>query len=187
MYKKIPPKDLQKTWHEFVSDWYQNKNINSILDIGTGWGKSKERLQKITKNVVTQDINQALMDLVDIIDLPENIAFSSDLVTAFDVIEHVPWTIRTVWIFELYRLSNRYIFITTPNGEFYDKAWCYKSEEFLSIVKHGLGCIFNNEVEFEYFLNFKNSEKEYIINVSLSEFLNNEAQGLGLGIIKNEQ
>ena len=184
MYTKEPPRDLQIIWHKFVANNFQNKNIESIIDIGSGRGKSKERLQKICCNVVTQDINNALMNTVDIIDIPEHIEGVFDLVTAFDVIEHIPPSIRSQWIFELFRLSGGYIFISTPNGSYYDKDWCFEPDELLKIVKHGLD-VFIDEVKFEYFIYEKNSEKEDIIEVSENDFLNSKSLGLGLSIIKN--
>ena len=182
MYTKEPPRDLQIIWHKFVANNFQNKNIESIIDIGSGRGKSKERLQKICCNVVTQDINNALMNMVDIIDIPEHIEGVFDLVTAFDVIEHIPPSIRSQWIFELFRLSGGYIFISTPNGSYYDKDWCFRPDELLEIVKRGLD-VFIYEVKFEYFIYEKNSEKEDIIEVSENDFLNSKSLGLGLSII----
>ncbi len=179
MYTKTPPKDLQKAWHEFVGKEYTNKNIESVLDIGAGWGKSKERLQNITENVVTQDINRALMTTVDIVDFPEHIESTFDLVTSFDVIEHIPVSIRRQWIFDLFRLSNEYIFITTPNGKMHTQPWHFSPNEFLSIVSDGLG-VFLEDVDFEYFIRMKSNDKDIISNVQKDKFLAEDSYALGL-------
>jgi 2-polyprenyl-3-methyl-5-hydroxy-6-metoxy-1,4-benzoquinol methylase len=182
MYENTPPGDLQKAWHRFVVVHYLDKDIGSIIDIGAGRGKSKERLQEITENVVTQDINNALMDYVDIIEPTSNIIGGYDLVTAFDVFEHIPPSTRELWLKDLYYLSNKYLFVTTPNGAHYDmKLWCFNPCIFLGIIKD---CFRNFKATFNYFIYKKDSEKEDIIQVSENEFLSNTDQGLGIEITK---
>jgi len=186
MYTKTPPKDLQKVWHEFVGKYFKNKNINSVLDVGSGWGKAKERLKIITENVKTQDINRALMNTIDYVCWPASVNHSYDLVTAFDVIEHVTIDILNRWIDDICFISNKYIFVATPNGNYHPNPWHYPPNEFLNIFD------FHDHINLinkKYFVRFKTGNEDYIKEVNKEEFIVLPSYGLGFCFeldIKNE-
>lgn len=96
--------DCQKGWHLLVA----SMNLGSVLDVGAGMGKSKERIPQCC----THDVAPGLP--VDMCCPLESVASKCvDTVTAFDVIEHVIEDVD--FLRELCRIAKRYVFITTPN------------------------------------------------------------------------
>lgn len=101
--------DEQAGWQEYAGKLFHNV---SILDVGAGLGKSRERLS-VNGNIVTlQDVAPGLpVDITNPIEkIPEN---SYDLVTAFDVIEHVVEDVN--FLGQLCRIAKRAVFVSTPN------------------------------------------------------------------------
>lgn len=99
------------------SHWYEHAASLlfdlSILDVGAGDGSGAEVLRKSTgKQVVAIDPAPSGPDVLmtDVSDVP--IGFF-DAVTCIDVVEHVREDCMLVM--ELFRVSRRYVFITTPN------------------------------------------------------------------------
>lgn len=123
------PADLQKVWHEFVGEMFSDF---SILDVGAGQGFSKDRLSKNNNCVITQDINRNLMNNVDIICELEDVIGKWNLITAFDVIEHVPSPLK--FLYDLNQISPQMIFITTPNGKVYTNPWHYTVDEMVGFI-----------------------------------------------------
>jgi hypothetical protein len=165
--------DLQKTWHEFAGSLFSNK---TILDVGAGVGRSKERLSVNGNEVTTQDINRAMMTKVDFISYPEDINYNSyDIVTAFDVVEHTVSPaefINTIW-----NISREGIFVTTPNVEYSPGPWHYDELGFIKLVEFNIrfsGCsgfsgmsgysgIPDPPLELEIFYRYKFSDGKDII------------------------
>lgn len=123
------PADLQWVWHEFVGGIYSN---STILDVGSGLGKSKERLLKNGNTVTTQEINRNLMNNVDMIIELRKIKEVYDVVTAFDVIEHTPDPIE--FLSDICLLSRFSIFFTTPNKLVFPTNWHYTFEELMGFI-----------------------------------------------------
>lgn len=101
--------DQQAGWQQYVGwlFWWCK-----ILDVGAGLGKSRERLARNENTVTLQDVAPGLP--VDITDPIETIPDKSyDLVTAFDVIEHVDDDLD--FMFHLCRIARKWVFISTPN------------------------------------------------------------------------
>lgn len=101
--------DSQVRWHIFVG---QHFNKCSILDIGAGLGQSKKRLEAGNNTVTLQDVFPgANVDITkDTWTIPDK---SYDVVTAFDVIEHIvdDWN----FLEELVRIARKNVVLTTPN------------------------------------------------------------------------
>ena len=175
MWVNEPPGDSQKVWHEFIGEHFYRK---TILDIGAGGAESKDRLSVGENTVTTHDINRALMDRVDLICELDKIEGTFDVVTAFDVIEHVVNCIR--FMDQLFTLATERVFITTPNRFVMPRNWHYFPKEFYGIVK------WNDNLK--YFLRFKGSNFDNIIEVNKEDFLiNKDAWGLGLMISKDKE
>ena len=108
--------DVQVDAHRFFDTLFEGR---SVLDVGAGLGKSKER---ITRNrVTTWDIDARLVDYVDIAGGPMpglRGGFGApvfDVVTAFDVLEHVEDDRK--FFADLLLRAKEAVFITTPNWE----------------------------------------------------------------------
>lgn len=98
--------DCQRGWHEFVQA--TKEPDDTVLDVGAGLGKSKGRIT----NCTTQDIAPKLA--VDIVRPVSEIESKSyDIVTAFDVIEHVLHDVD--FLKDLLGIARKWVFITTPN------------------------------------------------------------------------
>ena len=126
------PDDLQSVWHNFVGE--ELVKNTSILDVGAGRGLSKERLEKGSNIVTTQDLNRSLIGKVDMIVPIHNIKGLWDTITSFDVLEHVP---DVIYFFDsLKKLASHRIFISTPNQNVYNSPWHYKPEELILIFEN---------------------------------------------------
>jgi len=128
--------DFQEGWHNFVGKFF---NHTSILDVGAGLCLSKKRLEQNGSNFVTlQDLGSGLK--VDISTPISEIASKSyDVVTAFDVIEHVIEDKQ--FLADMFRIARVAIVITTPN---YNVSGCanqyhireYTPQELYDLVKY---------------------------------------------------
>lgn len=123
--------DFQKVWHEFVGDCFHNK---TILDVGAGIGLSKARLAKGHNEVTTQDVERSLLGKVDLIEEIRFVEGLWDIVTAFDVIEHVPNAPR--FLVELERLAAEGVFFTTPAYRMYPHPWHFTPDTLESFAYH---------------------------------------------------
>ena len=125
--------DLQHGWHAWVGSLCHQR---SILDVGAGIGMSRERMSTFGNTIALQDIAPGLA--VDYrIPVSEFEMSSFDVVTCFDVLEHVVDDVQ--FVNDLVRISRRWVVITTPNYAI-SKAWnphhCreYTGEEFLALL-----------------------------------------------------
>ena len=101
--------DCQYGWHSFVGNLYKNKRI---LDVGAGLGLSKSRLGVNGNSVTLQDPAPSLP--IDISSPVEDIMDGSfDVVTAFDVVEHV--ILAEDFLANLVRIAREEVVVTTPN------------------------------------------------------------------------
>jgi len=99
--------DFQAGWHRCVA----MLNYRSVLDVGSGLGLSKTRIPNCTTHEVIQISPDSQVDIVAPLSfIPDK---SYDLVTAFDVIEHVVEDVD--FLAELLRIARLAVFITTPN------------------------------------------------------------------------
>jgi glycosyltransferase involved in cell wall biosynthesis len=103
--------DSQCGWHTLIGQMFHGK---TILDVGAGLGHSRARLAGLDQsNAVTlHDIAPGMpVDLTcPLGDIP---ARSFDVVSAFDVIEHVPDDAG--FVADLCRIARERVVITTPN------------------------------------------------------------------------
>ncbi|MDB5342011.1 MAG: hypothetical protein JWP89_388 [Schlesneria sp.] len=101
--------DLQSGWHSFFGNWFCNQEI---LDVGAGLGRSKHRLATNGNRVTTLDVAPQLPvdQHGDVADIAEA---SFDVVSAFDVIEHVDDDVG--FVEQLLRIARTAVVLTTPN------------------------------------------------------------------------
>jgi len=170
-YEHFGPPDLQIPWHRFFGQYFENK---SILDIGSGRGNSKTRLEINGNYVLTHDVNRALMNQVDIVCMTSRLMGVWDIVTAFDVIEHVCYNAEN-FVQELFSLSCEAVLISTPNKNECDKDWHYFPEEFMDIIDRAAS--FTNKF---YFQRFKHHDVDEVREVSRKEFITNSSYALGI-------
>ena len=123
--------DLQRVWHEFAGGLFDGK---TILDVGCGRAAlSRERLARGGRNVVTlQDIDRAIMLVADLICDVKDLPGKWDIVTAFDVVEHVPDAAK--FLKEIGRHAKDGIFFTTPAKLLYSQPWHFTPEEILDLA-----------------------------------------------------
>ncbi len=96
--------DCQEGWHRLVSTFRPGR----ILDVGTGLGKIKERIPNCTTQDPCEDVTADIHLAVPMI-----ATHTYELVTAFDVIEHVVEDIT--FLKDLCRIAIWRVFISTPN------------------------------------------------------------------------
>ena len=109
--------DCQWGWQVYAGTFAEKITSNkglSILDVGAGLGLSRNRLQGPSgvNKVTLQDVAPNLpVDITTPIEeIPDN---SYDMVTAFDVIEHI--VKDTHFLAQLNRVSKEFVIVTTPN------------------------------------------------------------------------
>lgn len=100
--------DLQADLHKFFGGLFSGK---TILDVGAGLGRSKERLG--ANQVTTHDVSPHVADLVDVV-APEPPRGPYDIVTAFEVLEHVEDDLGFLRLLD--ERATQAIFLTTPRG-----------------------------------------------------------------------
>src|SRR4051812_48437990 len=95
--------DLQTGWHIWCGGLFRNQEI---LDVGSGQGLSRDRMQAFGNRVTTQEVAPALpVDLsVPVHEIDSN---RLDVVTCFDVLEHV--VEDTSFVSDLTRIARRWV------------------------------------------------------------------------------
>ena len=129
----------------FISYFYQidlisefsGKNGEKILEIGKGNGFVSDYLKRSGFDVATFDFDENLdPDIVgDVreINLPEN---SFDVVTAFEILEHIPFNDVESVLEEISKITKRYVIISLP----------YRSTSFEFVLKFpGIRSLLNRE------------------------------------------
>lgn len=102
-------RDSQTGWQDFVGQVVKEK---TILDVGSGLGHSRSRLSR-NGNIVTLQEPAPNLKADIKLDIQEIEDFSYDIVTCFDVIEHIPDD--NTFMENLFRICKESVFITTPN------------------------------------------------------------------------
>jgi len=133
--------DCQFGWHHWVGTHFSH---STMLDVGAGLGHSRERLAAGANEVVLQDPAPGMpVDTCD--DVATFAPRSFEVVTAFDVIEHV--LDDRAFLRQLCRIARRAVVITTPN---YDVSHAanpyhvreYSPSEFLELLAgHTIGLL----------------------------------------------
>lgn len=100
--------DLQADLHHFADGLFEGK---TILDVGAGLGHSKTRMAR--SRVTTHDVSEHVRGFVDVV-APLPPAGPFDVVTAFEVLEHVEDDVAFLRM--LNERATQAIFLTTPNG-----------------------------------------------------------------------
>jgi hypothetical protein len=168
--------DFQVFWQVMAGKLFTNY---SILDVGAGLNFSKDRLSNNGSNwVVTQDVAPNLP-----VDIRCDIGFLRDkyfnVVTSFDVIEHII-DVHS-FVEQLIRIANNFIFITTPNVLISKNQSQFHAREYTG---QELIDLFGNDFDFRYFIGDPHGEN--IKEVDRKEFtsLENKMPHLGLLVIK---
>lgn len=137
---QVSPEHYEKLRYDnkkrFINYWHQineitSINADSILEIGVGNGFVSNYLSGNNYNIKTLDIDARLNpDVVgSVLDLPfEDNKF--DLITCFEVLEHLPYNKAEQAIKELYRVSSKNTIISVPN-----RTLCYKFLIKLPVIK----------------------------------------------------
>lgn len=135
-------RDSQTGWQDFVGTVVAKK---SILDVGSGLGHSRARLSR-NGNIVT--LQEPAPDLeADIkvgIEEIENLSY--DIVTCFDVIEHIPDD--KAFMKNLFRICKESLFITTPNFDVFGCQNKYHIREYKPHELVELCSQFSNNVKY---------------------------------------
>lgn len=105
----------------FISYWHQINEViklkpNSILEVGIGNGFVANYLKQRGYNIVTLDINPKLNPMVvgSILNLPFcNEAF--EVVTCFQVLEHLPYKLFSKAVSEIHRVSRNHAILSLPD------------------------------------------------------------------------
>jgi ubiquinone/menaquinone biosynthesis C-methylase UbiE len=105
----------------FNSYWHQQDEILSlfpkkVLEVGIGNGFVSSFIKKSGIEMVTLDIERELAPDITgtVLDLPiKNNVFQ--VVTCFQVLEHMPYKSMVKALNELYRISNRYVILSLPD------------------------------------------------------------------------
>jgi len=116
---------------KFNSYWHQIDEIKSlepesILEVGIGTKFVSDYLEKHGFDVTTLDINKEIYERhsPDIVGDIANLPFKSesfDVVTAYEVLEHIPFKKFDKILAELYEVSSDYVIISLPDVSFYLK------------------------------------------------------------------
>jgi 2-polyprenyl-3-methyl-5-hydroxy-6-metoxy-1,4-benzoquinol methylase len=107
----------------FTSYGYQLQEIyrlnpNNILEIGIGPGLVTNVLHQVGYKVTTIDFDPTLKP--KIIASVTKIPFESssfDLVTCFEVLEHIPWELVSQALREIARITRKYAIISLPDAQ----------------------------------------------------------------------
>lgn len=116
----------QLQWYRFAAGLVEDK---TVLDAGCGLGKGMEILRQKAISVHGQDLDQRLQGPdIYIGPLDQIPSKSYDVVTSFDVIEHVEDDAG--FIRQLARIARRGLFLTTPNWTTGRCRWPYHIREY---------------------------------------------------------
>jgi len=111
--------DSKRRW---ISYWHQIDEIltlspNSVLEVGIGNGLVANYLKRRGINITTLDIDERLMpDYVgSVLDMPfaDN---SFEVVTCYEVLEHLPYDDVPKALGEIHRVSSRYAVLSLPDS-----------------------------------------------------------------------
>jgi len=136
-YSKI----IHFTKEQFSSYWYQineiiTKNPDEMLEIGIAFGSFiSDYLKKRKYKITTMDVDKKLNP--DKIGSVLNIPFrnnSFDLITCFEVLEHLPFNKFTAALSELKRVSRQFVIFSIPDMTFYLK-FNFSIDRFIKILK----------------------------------------------------
>jgi 2-polyprenyl-3-methyl-5-hydroxy-6-metoxy-1,4-benzoquinol methylase len=160
-------RDLQAPWHNFFGKLFTDE---TILDVGAGMGKSKERLATGNNIVTTQELNSNFKDMVDISTEVSKIKKKFSVVTAFEVLEHTEeyGMDKKTFLKELKRLAKKYIVISTPNAIFIPREWHITPQEFLDLLDEDF-----QGWEVKFFTRTRANNMDLVEEVDHSEFINN--------------
>jgi len=122
--------DLQEVWHRFAGGLFHGQ---TILDVGAGIGRSKDRLSINGNIVTTQDTERSFIEKVDLIIDTDKISGTWSVVTAFDVIEHSSSPDR--FLKTLWRLAERAVFFTTPNAAKSPAPWHWHLDQLIKMCE----------------------------------------------------
>lgn len=107
--KYVLPFDVYQRYR-FISELIVLMGGKSVLDVGAGEGIIRRFLKE--KEILTLDLNHG-----DVLGSGINLPFkgdSFDVVTAIDVLEHIPKNIRSLFVQELIRVARSYVIIAAP-------------------------------------------------------------------------
>ena len=116
-------KKKYNTLGRFISYFYQvdlitdcvGSHDDNLLEIGVGGGLVSDHLRKTGLNVTTCDFDESLEP--DIVADVRSVPFTDDsfeIVTAFEVLEHVPFDDFATALQELRRVSSKIVLISLP-------------------------------------------------------------------------
>ena len=100
---------------DLVSPLVEDKAKDAILEVGVGSGMASDYLKKAGFSVVTCDFDPNLNPdhVADVRQLPFE-SGSFRVVTAFEVLEHLPFDEFEKALFEIKRVSSKYVVISLP-------------------------------------------------------------------------
>jgi len=109
--------------NRFISYYHQikeilNLNPNRVLEIGPGNKTVATILKKEDITIITIDIDEKLSPMIlgDVRNLPLN-SNEFDVVTCFEVLEHLPYSDFLKALKEINRVSSSYVVISMPDRE----------------------------------------------------------------------
>ena len=104
-----------------ISYWHQTKEIielnpKKVLEIGIGNGFVSQYLKNRNINIVTCDIDEKLNPDItgSILDIPFADE-SFDTIASYEVLEHLPYNNVKKALFEMYRVSQKYVILSLPD------------------------------------------------------------------------
>jgi len=110
------------TKERFISYWHQINEImelnpKKVLEIGVGDGFVSKYLKERGVNVITLDIDERLKpDAVgSVLDIPFSES-SFDVVTCYEVLEHLPYENFKKALSEIFRVSKSYAILSLPDA-----------------------------------------------------------------------
>lgn len=110
----------------WASLWYQlneiisRKEISSVLDIGPGSKFLKTNLELFRPDISYQSLDIAADQNPDIVGSVTDIPLDDkavDLITAFQVLEHIEFSDFETALKELKRVTKKYVFISLPHNQ----------------------------------------------------------------------
>jgi 2-polyprenyl-3-methyl-5-hydroxy-6-metoxy-1,4-benzoquinol methylase len=161
--------DLQSDLHVFVDTLVQGKRI---LDVGAGLGRSKERMTR--NHVTTYEPSPYCRDYVDLCQPSLPTASRYDMVTAFEVLEHVDDDVG--FLRSLDWIATHALFLTTPNWEILQCQSVHHYREYTHAEFAGLLAWIWPHAKISYGAYFKNAQGGWCEMLPIEAWLN--ARGL---------